>query len=522
MNCIFVCIFGQHKYVEMFLIMLESIYKYGSLDENTELLIYTSTEFMEIIRLSPLFNLVKMVFEINNSYTTIDSACKSRLDFFELPCASKYEKVLYLDTDIIINGSMCHIFDVATDDVIYVLEEGTIDSDFDYWGNPLFGDEINNYCDKSAFTTGIILFKNCCKNKALFSTTKQDIINRPYLFSCYDQPYIIYNAFKLNAYNNKLMGSYAVNNDYNTNSGKIIHHFPGNAGVYVHKIKKMTQFMNDLQLKSIQTSQPANPINPNILNIDDDIWTVSTKMRDDIAVFFKELPKYNIAEIGSYKGYTTHFLASQFAKVYAVDNNYAFTQINKEINKNINNIEYIDLDIYRNSWKKLPENIDVVFIDAAHDYQSVKNDIMNSLNRFKQLKYIIFDDYGVWPGVKQIVDELINNKVLVFETHIGITDVPGLNGIVYGTNEGILCKVNNSINTIIGKSYTWDANKSIIFLPDYNMSAFGVGKYVIVDSHGVIAKFSNTTFYISFNDTYTEYKSINLDRQTINYGKLTK
>ena len=56
MNCIFVCVFNQEKYVDMFFLLLESIFIYGNLDDNTHILVYTSTQFMNIIKQSHLFN----------------------------------------------------------------------------------------------------------------------------------------------------------------------------------------------------------------------------------------------------------------------------------------------------------------------------------------------------------------------------------------------------------------------------------------------------------------------------------
>ena len=50
MNCIFICVFSQEKYVEMFLLLLKSILLYGELFINTDILVYTSTEFMNIIK----------------------------------------------------------------------------------------------------------------------------------------------------------------------------------------------------------------------------------------------------------------------------------------------------------------------------------------------------------------------------------------------------------------------------------------------------------------------------------------
>jgi hypothetical protein len=434
MNCIFCCVFNQEKYVEMFFLLLESIFIYG-LDENTEILIYTSSRFMNLIKKSHLFNENKIRFEINETYNDIGKACSSRLDLFDLPSVDKYEKILYLDTDILVKEKVSPLFHLCKEDVLYVLEEGTIDSNKDFWGKPLFGTELNKYPDKSAFTSGILLFNHCEKIKNLFDVIKKDIINRPCHFKFYDQPYIVYNAFKHNLYDNQILKSFVVNNDTNIYSDKIIHHFPGGPGIYEHKIVTMTHFLNNM--KSITYSNLNNTI-----HIETDMWTCSAKMRIDIASFFVSKREFKIAEIGSHKGYSTKILSKIFSKVYAVDNSIEWTEFNKNFNRDATNIEYVMLDIYKDEWNILPEDIEVVFIDAMHSYKCCKSDILNSIKQFKHLQYIIFDDYGVWNGVKKIVDELINKRILSPKRFVGINDVPGPNGIVRNVHEGIICSIN--------------------------------------------------------------------------------
>jgi FkbM family methyltransferase len=614
----------------MFFLLLESIFIYGNLKENESLLIYTSTLFMNMIKQSHLFNDTKINFEINDNYNNIDKACKARLDLFKLPSIQIYDKILYLDTDILIKNDISLVFDVCKEDLLYVLEEGEINNDC--WGGvTLFGNEIKNYNDISAFTSGILLFNNCDKIKDLFNKINEDISKRPHNFSCYDQPYIVYNAFKYNLYNNKILKSLAVNNDANIHSDKVIHHFPGGPGSYQGKIEGMTIFLdaikepiqyivqvgshigntqNDFLFNNINsqfkyimiepvpylfnqlkenykhhanviclniaisnyngvidmyvpsqendfsklvdfTSQlasvnekhihtfvptckvdklsvqcktlnelikeyniknlkylytdteghdydilidlnlslirPENIIFENkhmdgprhsldinncpkyfdlllhlkkygyeietqtgedthvklfkTVNIEEDIWTCSYKMRYDIYDFFKDKSCFKIAEIGSHKGYSTKILSNIFSKVYAVDNNIEWTNFNKTFNKHAENIEYVMLDIYKNDWNVLPNDIEVSFIDADHSYNGCKSDILNSIKYFENLKYIILDDYGVWCGVKQIVDELIEKKILKFERFIGIKNVPGPNGIVKNVNEGIICSI---------------------------------------------------------------------------------
>ena len=250
MNCIFVCVFNQEKYVDMLYLLLESIFIYGNLDDTTDILIYTSKKFKNIIQNSTLY-CNKIKFEINDKYNTLELACKARLDVFILKTIDKYKKILYLDTDIIVKKDLNPIFDIIEKDIIYVLEEGSIDSDTDFWGKTLFGDEVNKYTDKSAFTTGIMLFNNCSSIKNLFSKIKKDFVYRRIYFYCHDQPYIIYGAFKLKLYDNKILKKCVVNNDTNIDSDKTIIHFCGDPGVYSHKLEKMSEYLYSLKKKQL-------------------------------------------------------------------------------------------------------------------------------------------------------------------------------------------------------------------------------------------------------------------------------
>ena len=274
MNCIFCCVFNQDKYVDMFYLLLESILTYGNLDDNTIILVYTSTIFMNRIKTSSLFNENRIHFEINDTLDTIDKACKARLDLFNLFSITNYNKILYLDTDIIVKDDINKVFDVCKEDILYVLEEGNLDTGFhDYHGRSLFGDELNNYEDKTAFTSGILLFNNCEKIKDLFNKINEDIINRPHDFVCCDQPYIVYNAFTYQLYNNKILKSLVVNNDHNIHSDKIIHHFPGGPGIYQHKIDNMTIFLNNIKAQLVDIVEDLHNFSVNIDDITNRIYT---------------------------------------------------------------------------------------------------------------------------------------------------------------------------------------------------------------------------------------------------------
>ena len=50
MNCVFISIFKNENYVDMFFLLLESMLIYGNIDNNTHILVYTSTTFMNLIK----------------------------------------------------------------------------------------------------------------------------------------------------------------------------------------------------------------------------------------------------------------------------------------------------------------------------------------------------------------------------------------------------------------------------------------------------------------------------------------
>ena len=60
--------------------------------------------------------------------------------------------------------------------------------------------------------------------------------------------------------------------------------------------------------------------------------------------------------------------------------------------------------------------IDFVFLDGGHSYETVKNDLFLILKNIKKNKVIICDDYDQKDyGVKKAVDELINSVTEIKE-----------------------------------------------------------------------------------------------------------
>ena len=443
-NLIFICVFCQEKYVNMAYLLLESIYVHANLDDNTDILIYTSTTFMNMIKKSSLMS-SKLIFQINDNYNNINLACKSRLDLFDFPVLQSYSKILYLDTDIIVISDMNILFNISLENKLYVLEEGSIDEhrnnqinnqiDYlskiqqnDFWGSTLF-DNFTKYIDRTAFTTGILLFNNCNEIRNLFATVKQDIINRPIDFGCYDQPYIVFNAFNLGLYNNKMMKLFSVNNDENVESGKIIHHFPGGPGFFWLKMPKLIEFLMksiDAKINHIITLTKKY-INENLLPIiletgeqlEGNIFMehLTTTYSDKFTCKSKNICKMalnsnisNALEIGFNAGFSTllMLISNPKMKLTCLDlgeHAYTLPCYNKLKETFGNRINLI----IGNSNTTLPtinNTYDLIHIDGGHSNEVAAIDITNSYRLSRGGTILIMDDYD-FPNLHRIWDSFV-------------------------------------------------------------------------------------------------------------------
>lgn len=244
MNLIYFCIFHKSSYIELLDLLLKSLKQKGNLDKNTDLLVITHPNFVpEIKKLSSDLKIYTL------TLTTLFEACHSRLNIFSYPDISKYDKILYLDSDIIINNDINLILNNNIEsNILYALEEGTIES---YMFGGTFFDFTKIDKNIKAFSSGILFFKNSPQIKDLFNTIQNHIAFDHYPPVFGDQPYFNYNAITLNMYNNTLLKQYAVNYDlinteHNIRKDIVIYHFSGVPGLYVYKYPKMISFFNKI------------------------------------------------------------------------------------------------------------------------------------------------------------------------------------------------------------------------------------------------------------------------------------
>ena len=139
--------------------------------------------------------------------------------------------------------------------------------------------------------------------------------------------------------------------------------------------------------------------------------------------------KMNILEIGSFEGASTCFFLHNFknSNIYCVDTwsenytegtsnkNYNFSEIEKRFDKNTSeyNARIKKFKMTSDSFflqKEYKNYFDVIYIDGAHDYESVVKDAVNSLIFLKKDGVLIFDDFLKNQTHKAIMKFFEDNK----------------------------------------------------------------------------------------------------------------
>jgi lipopolysaccharide biosynthesis glycosyltransferase len=256
-NLIYLCVFYNKNYIHLLKLCLQSMIEFGNLHENTDILIFTDSTFKEsILEMTTSIGLAVDIMEMANIYN-IFLAANARNYIYAYPKIDKYDKILYLDTDIIVSSDLNRLFSINLEAKLYTMCEGTIESP--WYGGHEFFDFTTVDKDTKAFSTCVLLFKNCDEMKYFFVKLHQNIWDiYPKLSGVpitLEQPFVIYTAVTENLYNNGLLGNNIIVNHPEAYVGQVISHFPIGPGDYTSKLIKMNVFNEILHNAQNQSSK---------------------------------------------------------------------------------------------------------------------------------------------------------------------------------------------------------------------------------------------------------------------------
>jgi alpha-N-acetylglucosamine transferase len=255
-NLIYTCCFHQEIYTDVVSHMINSFLRMNS---SIDLLVYTTTEYKEIIQKKcPLAT--NILFVEKNFYKTMNQARISKLDVFDFPQIEKYEKVLYLDADSLFLKKPDDIFGQITDDIVYTIGEGSILNEGEYWGRSLFLKENAEYVDREGLGAYALGFKNITVIKKLFIKIKQafylDMYQNKLRF--YDQPFLNFFLIQNNMCNTEALKTFVKSRPSAAEAldkGIAIVHFAGCPGHGNVKLDLIDEFKTDYEKIKPQESE---------------------------------------------------------------------------------------------------------------------------------------------------------------------------------------------------------------------------------------------------------------------------
>lgn len=372
-NCIFICIFNDENYIKLLYLFLESLYISNNNLANIDILIYTSTNFMNIIKQSYLFS-DNIFFEINdnNNYNNISKELCAKLNFFNFESNKNYQKIMYIDVNTIIKGNINILFDIITDDILYIVENETF------------------------YSTFIILFNNSDKIKSSFILENNDYKNDKKI--------------------NKFSISLITKNNFNIYSDFIIHNFSSISDDVYTKFNYMNKFLNNykdyLINKKLNLTKKYITMNENYSSTYTNITLYKVK---NISGLVLNLNIYKIIEIGFNSLFYTFLMLFSNSNVYITYyvlnehdmNNLKSLNIYDKIKELFN--ERINILIYDNC-KKNNDKYDLIHINGLIiNFEEI---LININTNCKKNTIIIIDNYNDNFDNKTLWDSYVSKNNL--------------------------------------------------------------------------------------------------------------
>ena len=208
-NLVYLSVFHERKYVELLKILMLTV-KYFSKTETMDFLVLTSPAFVPLIQELAAFIQIPIGIKVFN-FTTMQEACCARLHIFDYEHIASYDKILYIDTDIIVQNDITTLFDHDLEDKIYALKEGSLG--IEWFGGWFFDFTVFDRA-APAINSGILLFKNTERVRQIFT----DIIahidgmleQAAPMPKCHDQAFISYHIIRAGIHDTSLLDKYAL------------------------------------------------------------------------------------------------------------------------------------------------------------------------------------------------------------------------------------------------------------------------------------------------------------------------
>jgi hypothetical protein len=248
MNLVYACVFYNEQYIRLLELLLLSLRFYSKRD-SFDILVITSESFHDSIL--TISNKLDIHIKLHClPCTSIFEAACARLHIFEWPEITSYNKILYLDTDILIRRDISPLFTYEING-LYGIPSGTLKSL--HFGGQFF-DFSTVDSSRPGINSGTLLFNNTEPIRELFSNILQHCgeyasSGKPLPYAL-DQPFINYHAYMSGLTNIELLPPYiSLYEDtlhVDNADTAMVCHFSYPIGNFAHKYSRMSEFFKGL------------------------------------------------------------------------------------------------------------------------------------------------------------------------------------------------------------------------------------------------------------------------------------
>ena len=246
-SLIYLGVFLNRDYVDLLSLCLKSLDKMGDKLVDTDVLVFTSEDLKPDVETAIRKLSYPVKIHIIEGITTVRDAVGDKFRIFDYIDCFQYERILYLDSDVLVGNSISILFTTPLkDDTVYAMKEGTLN---DRWFCQGFFDFTSVDGSISSVNSGIYLFKPSSSLKTLFTAMYADFKSNRVSGAFNEQAYFAYHLFINKCYDNEFLTpliGYGFKSE--DNSRKPLYHFIGPyvGGGAEKRLEMMDVFHNQL------------------------------------------------------------------------------------------------------------------------------------------------------------------------------------------------------------------------------------------------------------------------------------
>lgn len=239
------------EYISMFKIFLQSILDFS--DESFDILLVCSPRAHKALKTLPEIkrNMKRFIFHETKESANLFDALIAKCDIIHVPDVTKYDKVMYIDCDIIVQHNLGTLFKKAhmKPERLYAPAEGTVDGK--YWYLDMYKESnIKRLKDSGirSFNTGTFMFIPSSTMLKHFDNVKELALSYRGQQHFYDQSFMNYYFNMRRMVDTSFLTKYVVMFPDHTKyyPNKTFLHFAG-LGRYKEKSRMMKGYLNNLK-----------------------------------------------------------------------------------------------------------------------------------------------------------------------------------------------------------------------------------------------------------------------------------